>query len=175
MSHPSQLYNRPFMDRDEMDKTMIERWNSKVSQDDDVFIIGDFAHRNYRDEAWYLRQLIGHKHLVIGNHDSRLLNNERTMKHFESVERITGIHDYLEGEKVSVILCHYPLAEWYKSRHGSWHIYGHIHGDTGITAKYMTSIEHALNAGVVINNYAPASLNELIENNRIFRNDVLNL
>lgn len=39
----------------------------------------------------------------------------------------------------------------------------------------MTSIAHTLNAGAVINNYAPASINELIENNRIFRNDVLNL
>ena len=67
-----------------------------------------------------------------------------------------------------VVLCHYPLAEWYKSKHGSWHIYGHIHGNTGATAKYMARIAHTLNAGVVINHYTPVSIDELIKNNEDF-------
>jgi calcineurin-like phosphoesterase family protein len=25
-------------------------------------------------------------------------------------------------------LCHYPLRTWNKRFHGSWHLYGHVHG-----------------------------------------------
>lgn len=161
--------HRPFYDREEMDRVMIELWNNRVAPEDDVYILGDFAVRNYWDEAWYLRQLAGHKNLVLGNHDDKLLKNKNAMKYFESVDKIMGVHDYINGEEVVIVLCHYPMAEWYKSKHGSWHIYGHIHGDTSLTARYMASIEHSLNAGAVINNYTPTSINELIRNNEAFR------
>lgn len=163
--------HRSFYDREEMDQVMIELWNNRVAAEDDVYILGDFAVRNSQDEAWYLKQLAGHKHLVIGNHDDKLLKNEEVMKYFESVDKIMGVRDYINGEKV--VLCHYPMAEWYKSKHGSWHIHGHIHGDIDETAKYMASIEHTLNAGGVINNYTLASINELMRNNEAFRKKYL--
>lgn len=165
--------HRPFHDREEMDQVMIEHWNSRVMAEDDVYILGDFAVRNSKDETWYLKQLKGHKHLVIGNHDDKLLKSENAMKYFESMDKMMGVHDWVNGEEVVVVLCHYPLAEWYKSKHGSWHIYGHIHGDTGATAKYMASIAHTLNAGVVINHYTPVSIDELIKNNEDFRKKYL--
>lgn len=161
--------HRPFFDNEEMDRMMINLWNSRVTKDDDVYILGDFAVGNHQDETWYLKQLKGHKHLVIGNHDDKLLKNEAAMSYFDSVDKIMGIHDRVNGVETVIVLCHYPLAEWYKSRHGSWHIYGHIHGDTSRTAKYMASIEHSLNAGAMINNYTPASVSELIRNNECFK------
>lgn len=66
--------NRPFADVDEMDNALIELWNQRVGDEDHVYIIGDFAFRNEKSEEWYLQQLKGHKHLVIGNHDGKLLN-----------------------------------------------------------------------------------------------------
>lgn len=169
--HTNSIYfdNRPFVDRDEMDRVMIERWNNKVRSEDEVYIIGDFAVRSSRDEAWYLRQLKGHKHLVIGNHDMKLLNNEKAMKHFESVDKIMEISDEINGEKTTIVLCHYPLAEWNKSRYGAWHIHGHIHKSTGTTARYMAGIEHSLNAAAAINDFTPVTIEELIRNNSIFR------
>ena len=62
--------HRPFSDVEDMDYTMIRLWNSRVSSDDDVFIVGDFCFKNDKTPDWYLRQLKGHKHLVIGNHDN---------------------------------------------------------------------------------------------------------
>ena len=35
----------------------------------------------------------------------------------------------------------------------------------------MKTKEHALNAGCMINNYAPVSFNELIRNNEAFKNE----
>ena len=45
--------------------------------------------------------------MLIGNHDSRLLENEKAMSYFETVDKMTLIED---GEN-QVILCHFPMAD----------------------------------------------------------------
>lgn len=157
--------HRPFSDVEEMDRVLMQLWNSRVQPEDHVYVIGDFCYRSGKTEDWYLRQLQGHKHLVIGNHDKKLLENEKAMAYFESVDKMMHVAD--NGNHIC--LCHYPIADWYKCRHGSWLIYGHIHGDRGDVYQFMKTREHALNAGACINNYTPASLNELIRNNRAFQ------
>lgn len=72
-----------------------------------------------------------------------------------------------DGDR-QICLCHYPLAEWYKSRHSSWLIYGHIHAARDEVYEFMKTRERALNAAACINNYTPASFNELIRNNEYF-------
>ena len=37
--------SRPFRNADEMDATMVDRWNEVVGPDDDVYIAGDFSHK----------------------------------------------------------------------------------------------------------------------------------
>lgn len=157
--------HRPFADVEEMDRTLIALWNSRVYNDDNVYVLGDFCFHNAKPAEWYLRQLKGHKHLVIGNHDGKLLQNETAMSYFESVDKMMHIED--QGQHIC--LCHYPIADWYKGRHGSWHIYGHIHNDRSDVYQLMKTREHALNAGAMINHYTPASLNELIRNNKEFQ------
>lgn len=157
--------NRPFSDVDEMDKAMIKLWNNRVAPGDDVYIIGDLCYRSANSPEWYLKQLVGHKHLIRGNHDGVILNSPEAMKYLDSIEKLDHVSD---GDK-QIVLCHYPLAEWYKSRHGSWHIYGHIHGNRNETYEFMKTREHAVNAAACINNYMPASMDELIRNNEIFK------
>ncbi len=43
--------HRPFLDIDEMDIALIKLWNSRVSSDDQVYIVGDFAYKADKDEA----------------------------------------------------------------------------------------------------------------------------
>lgn len=155
---------RPFSDVYEMDYMLIQYWNNRVHTDDHVYVIGDMFFRNEEDEQWYLEQLKGHKHLIVGNHDSKLLNNAVTMSFFESVHEMLLIKD----EDKEIVLCHYPMASWAKSHHGTWHIYGHIYNDKGEVYEYMKLKPRALNAGCMINNYAPASLRELVQNNNRF-------
>mgnify|MGYP000581464137 CR=1 FL=1 len=157
--------NRPFLDVDEMDRTLIELWNSRVAPDDNVYIVGDFAYRNEKPEEWYLQRLKGHKHLVIGNHDSKLLANEKAMGYIESVDKMMHVTD--NGNQICI--AHFPIAEWNGFYRGAYHIYGHIHNRTEITYHYMKQFDRALNAGACINNYTPSSLNELLRNNKIFK------
>lgn len=157
--------HRPFADVGEMDRTLVYLWNSRVSPEDDVYIVGDFCYKSEHSPDWYLRQLRGHKHLIVGNHDKVTLDCREAVKYLESVDKMQHVTD---GDK-QICLCHYPLAEWYKSRHGSWLIYGHIHAARDEVYDFMLTREHALNAAACINNYTPASVNELIRNNDSFR------
>lgn len=51
-----------------MDEELIRLWNNKVSDTDDVYIVGDFSYRSGRQEQWYLKQLNGRKHLILGKY-----------------------------------------------------------------------------------------------------------
>ena len=75
------LSNRPFDSVEEMDKTIIENWNSKIADSDDVYILGDFSYKS-KDPIEYLKKLNGRKHLIIGNHDNKLLRNQFCKKYF---------------------------------------------------------------------------------------------
>lgn len=156
---------RPFSDVDEMWNVMKDLWNGRVTKKDDIWILGDFCFRNAKNPVEYLKELNGKKHLIIGNHDRDLLKNDEAMKYFVSVDTYKKIHDY--GR--TLILCHYPIAEWDGYFRGTYHIYGHIHNSTNDAYHFMKDKERALNAGCMINNYAPVFLDELINNNELFK------
>ena len=44
IGHPGviEFDNRPFADLNEMQKTIIDNWNSRVQKNDTVYIVGDF-------------------------------------------------------------------------------------------------------------------------------------
>lgn len=153
---------RPFADVEEMDQVLINNWNARVHNEDDVYLIGDLCYCSKKPPEWYLRQLKGRKHLIVGNHDQVTIAHEDARNQFESIDWLRKIED---GDK-KIILCHYPIAEWEGYYKGFWHIYGHIHNkmdsDTG---KYILTREHSLNAGCMLNGYMPVTFNELVANN----------
>lgn len=58
-----------FENRSVSDREMIDRWNDSVSNDDVIYVLGDFAipEKKYIEET--LQKLNGYKILVKGNHD----------------------------------------------------------------------------------------------------------
>ena len=160
------LNNRPFKDAIEMETTIINNWNNRVREDDNVYIIGDFCYKSAQSPEYYLKQLKGNKYLITGNHDRHLLNNPDIKKYFKQITPILFIKD---NDK-SVILCHYPMIEWDGMYRDTWHIYGHIHNNTNDTYEILTKYRlKALNAGVDVNNFMPVSFEELIVNNKNFQ------
>ena len=156
--------DRPFDSIEEMDETLIKNWNSVVTDEDDVYIIGDFIYRSSHVATYYLKQLKGHKHLIIGNHDLKTLEDEKACEYFDSIERL----GYIKDGDADIVMCHYPIAEWNgkrRKKNKSYHVYSHIHNRRDETYGFMIRQKNSLNAGCMINNYAPAILEQLIENN----------
>lgn len=158
---------RPFADTEEMWQIMLERWNEKVKAEDDVYILGDVCYHSKYTPEFYLQQLNGKKHLIVGNHDRAVLDSPSAIACFVSIDPILWIKD----RERDVVLCHFPMAEWDGMRRKSWHVYGHIHCRRNEVYEFMITRERALNAGCMINNYEPVTFEEMIENNRRFRGE----
>ena len=158
--------NRPFLTVDQMNKKLIENWNSVVTDKDDVYIIGDMFYRLIEELSVYLRKLKGRKHLIMGNHD-KWIKKAGNKEYFETVTDYLDIND----DGMRVVLFHYPILEWNAINRGSYHVYGHIHNHRGNTFEVLKNMDKALNAGVYINGFIPVNIQQLIVNNMQFKKE----
>ena len=158
------LCNRPFASLDEMDSTLISRWNAKVKDSDRVFIIGDLFFRAEEPEVM-LKQLKGRKTLILGNHDSSWTGKVELSRYFESVHAMLETTD---GEH-TITLCHYPMMTFNHCMR-AYMLHGHIHGNTNADYwPYLQSHDRILNASVEVNNYEPVTFSELVANNQKYK------
>ena len=158
--------NRPFSCVEEMDETLIEKWNRKVGTNDTVYILGDLCFRAQLPASSYISRLKGKKVLVRGNHDESWMRDEQSVKLLDSVHDIFLIRN----KEYQAVLCHYPILAWPHERRGAYMIYGHIHNnideDPCLAHGFSSKM---LNAGVDVNHYEPVTLEEMIRNNMAFR------
>ena len=151
--------SRPFSDVDEMDRVMMERWNATVDEDDDVYVVGDFSFRSGRAAEWYLSRLKGRKHLIVGNHDWRTLQNDKAISLFVSVDSLLEIED--NGK--FIVLCHYPFLSWNKDSHGSYNLHGHSHNHLGYNLQNRANGRRQFDVGVDANEFKPVSLEAIVK------------
>lgn len=112
--------NRPFSDTDEMDRILISNWNNTVSDNDTVFMLGDFS-LYPKDKSQEICQCLkGKKFLVMGNHDTQSEIYYREIG-FESVSKYPIIIENFW------ILSHEPL---YINKNMPYaNIFGHVHSN----------------------------------------------
>lgn len=120
--------NRPFNDVGHMNKTIIENWCKLITDEDIVFILGDFCMLHGR-KSWnfYLDQLPGHKILIQGNHDKM---NSIPVDKFDGIYNLLNINikdSDVKGGEQRITLCHYPMLSWHQSHRGAWQLFGHMH------------------------------------------------
>ena len=186
----SKYDKRPFETLDEMGKTMIQRWNGRVSNNDKVYILGDMFHKSISVEKaeGILSQLNGKKYYIIGNHEETVeqMRGEwltRMLHHCEN-ESIIQLLSYKDTEvpKINgwgVILSHYPMLAnkntFNSNNKRTIHLYGHVHNsreETFFQLSKLARIDHkgsinknlSLNVGCMMPymNYTPRTLDELI-------------
>lgn len=112
-------YTRPWKDVDEMNKGLIEHWNSVVGTDDVVFCLGDFSFKAKEATQSIISQLNGNIVWIRGNHCYKVLS-----------QLGLPVYDYLEikYDGVKVCMMHYPITAWNQQGRGSVMLYGHVHG-----------------------------------------------
>ena len=141
--------DRPFKDATEMNFTILDNYNSIISDKDIVFFLGDIAFGEDK-AAWTLKAMKGHIHFIIGNHDRKYIETIKPL-----VESINDLLD-IEIDGQPITLCHYAMRVWHKSHFDSWMLYGHSHGTLPPVGKQW-------DVGVDNNNFYPVSEVKLFE------------
>ena len=127
---------------EEMTEGLIANWNSVVTPDDTVWVIGDVVMGKIAESLPLVSELNGHKFLCLGNHDRPHPCNKkagewfaRYEEHFEWI----GIHAEFEIGRTPVELCHFPYFgdSQEVDRHDSFRpedngrvlLHGHVHSE----------------------------------------------
>lgn len=151
---------RPWETLEQMYRDMINLHNARVTKNDNVFFLGDFAFTKDGHSIHDLVKLLnGKPHLIKGNHDVFIGKKNFNPGIFEWIK---DLHE-LSDNSQRVILCHYPLAVWNKSHHGSVHLYGHVHSNTDSRHPILHTLSNAYNVSACLQNYQPWTLNEILE------------
>jgi calcineurin-like phosphoesterase family protein len=154
-----QFGKRPWPNLDEMHEGLIANWNSRVRPKDEVWVIGDFAFRNKKGDgiAAIFHRLNGKKHLIDGNHDNKDV--------FELPWTWRGPYREMHEEGHNLILSHYPMRSWNKMYRGSYHFYGHEHGNVVNYSHHHNAVGKggSCDVGSDCFNWHPVSFQEAIE------------
>ena len=163
--------NRPFSSVEEMDETLVRRWNAKVGVGDLVYVLGDFIWRSRNDDAsGLIRSLNGSKILIKGNHD-RFLHNSKVKDALAAVKDYDDICVTLEdGTKKRCILSRYFIPMY----NGHFYQAIHLHGHSHVTEEARKEFDIAdilneqgfrneiYNVGCMYWDYSPVTLDEII-------------
>lgn len=144
-----QYCNRPFESTSEMDKALIDNWNKTVSNDDIIWVLGDFALASRDYTKSIIKSLRGRKRLILGNHD-RYSQEWYREAGFEFVSPYPILIENF------IILSHAPL-EFLNENCPFFNIYGHVHNDP----RYLDLTKNGACVSIERTEYKPIELEEL--------------
>jgi calcineurin-like phosphoesterase family protein len=164
--------NRPFQSIEHMNSILTSNWNSKVSPDDTVYVVGDFFMGNKEDWPSHRAKLNGKIILVMGNHDTK--GKLFTPEENKAFMRECGVDEtvdefYLESHGLIWWMAHYPPAghdrhtddRGYQrpkpSQKYDVMLYGHVHSPN------IYDVPGALHVGCDAHGYTPRSMDEMYE------------
>lgn len=136
-----------FADVHEMNRYMINRWNSKVAHEDKVYHLGDIV---MKDSAWafeeIMPQLRGNIVLIKGNHDNAKLHTYT--RYFRDIRSEVALKT---SRGRPVIFTHRPVR---LPNVGVFNVHGHLHQRILPDSRYY-------NACVEVQNYEPVLWDDL--------------
>ena len=148
---------RGYESPDHMNQEQIRKWNEVVTDDDEVWMLGDgMMNDNAKGEECF-KQLKGKIHIVTGNHDSpaRIEIYKRLGFDVQDGKRLTY-------KKKNFILSHEPMITSngaFKGWRGTVNLHAHTHQTTNFTEGYALMYH----VGVDSHNGYPILLDDIIE------------
>lgn len=137
------MCNRPFVNIQQMELSYFHMFNSKVSEDDHVYHLGDFMLGNYKYTRFVemVKSFGGKWHFVLGNHDSHSIAKWKEQLLADKDNNIVEIDNYirLRHNNIFFIMFHYEIKYWdkrnwrtlkHRNFDAAYHLFGHSHSDT---------------------------------------------
>lgn len=114
----------------EMNEKIITRWNSRITKDDDIYVLGDLVMGGV-ENVELLKQLNGKIHIIYGNHDG-----PKKREAYAELENVVecGWADMIKYKKYNFYLSHYPtitdnedIGEIVSPKECVINLFGHTH------------------------------------------------
>ena len=151
---------RGFNSIEEMNETIVQKWNETVSAEDDVYILGDVILGD-PSNIEYVKRLNGKLHIVLGNHDTS--KREGMYRNLPNVIEVAEIGIRLKYKKHNFILTHYPMMtgnlEKESLKQMNLNLYGHTHQ----ASNFFNDMPFMYHVGVDSHNCYPVLLDDIIE------------
>lgn len=146
---------RPFEDVGTMNLGLIANWNSKVADDDVVYVLGDFGFGSFERLASIVARLHGTKVLLMGNHDRHSRGGYLRMGFSEVLGKTRADKVILRDipDLGKVYLSHYPPKE----ARDRPTLCGHVHQNWKIREDLR-----AVNIGVDVWDFMPIPTSDLL-------------
>ena len=146
---------------EQMNRAIVDNFNSLVSEDDLTYILGDVSFGPHHATMELLMEMNGRKILIHGNHDRQLIQSTE----WNRSKHLAGIEDHrdymvIKHNSYGIVLFHYPIESWDGAFHGSIHLHGHVHSDS---EKCLSPGLRRLDVGIDGNNLLPYNINSIID------------
>jgi calcineurin-like phosphoesterase family protein len=173
------MHNKPFLyeprgfsSTEEMCEAIVERWNSVVKPDDEVYHLGDFALNDVDAAIPYINRLNGKIYWIIGNHDAEK-KIDKIMDNCDSLWNLGYAYQFKYDKKYSIYLSHYPtLTANYDDKKFSQHVLA-LHGHTHQRINWIDPKNpFTYHVGMDSHNCAPVALDEVITDIRQRWNEI---
>ena len=157
---------RGFNSVTEMNEKIISRWNSRITKDDDVYVLGDLVMGGV-ENIELLKQLNGKIHIIYGNHDG-----PKKREAYAELENVIecGWANMIKYKKYNFYLSHYPtitdnedIGEIVSPKECVINLFGHTHQFDNF---YVTNDDYNFrmnHVGVDSHDCFPVSIDEVIE------------
>lgn len=152
---------RGFSSIKEADDTIINNWCSLVSNDDDIYVLGDFflgTDFDYIDNV--LHKLTGKIHLIIGNHDTNA--KLKFYANYNNIVEITYATIIKYKNKI-FYLSHYPTIvadAFIQNKQPMYNLFGHTHSKD----LYYNNNPYLYNVALDAHDNYPISIDTIIAN-----------
>ena len=151
---------RGFNSVEEMNETIVQKWNETVDDDDDIYILGDVILGD-ASNIEYVKRLRGRIHIVLGNHDTA--KREEMYRSLPNVVEVAEVGIRLKHKKHHFVLTHYPMLtgnlEKESLKQMSLNLYGHTHQ----ASNFYNDMPFMYHVGVDSHDCYPVLLDDVIE------------
>lgn len=150
---------RGFSSIKEHDTEIIKRWNSVITPEDTVYILGDLCMSGNETE-WdrVYKVLNGEKIVIWGNHDTNNKINKYQNEYGMTYIGLAALYKY--NKKKMFYLSHYPtLVGNFKEERFFWNLSGHTHSSN----KFEFGQYSIYNVAMDAHNCTPVSIEQIIK------------
>ena len=150
---------RGYSSIEEMNEDYVDKWNSVVSDEDDVYILGDLM-LGEPSNIEYIKRLKGKFHIVLGNHDTA--TRQRLYADLPNVVEMNWAI-MLNYRKYHFFMTHFPCMTGNLERENLHQMTLNLYGHTHQTTNFFEDRPYMYHVGVDSHYGYPINLDVIID------------